>query len=208
MMKNLKLTLALLLSLLVSGLAAQQEQLMSKEEAEKKKEVLESMKESYILETLELNEAQRKEMETLMRAHKEEMKAMRTAMEAEKKALKEQYRALKEGEKIAEADAKKLVESAMAMKEKQMALERKYMEKYVDAISAQKVLEYRKAEKEFKKELLHMLKDDRKEHHMRERMKEMREHRMMRDNNRGRRTNMREGRDGDFPGEGGGIGND
>jgi len=207
-MKNLKLIATLCLSLLIGSTYAQEDKVMSKEEAEKKKEVLESMKKSYILETLELDDTQQKEMEALMAAHKAEMKAMKESMEAEKKALKAQHKALIDGKDVSEADAAKMLESAMAMKEKQMALERKYMEKYVDAISAKKVLEYRKAEREFKKELLHMLKDDRKEHHMRERMHEMREHKLMREKEMGRRSEMREGRGGDFPGKEGGIGED
>ena len=194
------------MSLLIGSIYAQEGNLMSNEEAEKKKEVLESMKKSYILETLELNEAQKKEMETLMAAHEAEMKAMKASLEAEKKALKAQHKALQNGKEVSEVEAAKMLESAMAMKEQQMALERKYMEKYVDAISAKKVLEYRKAEREFKKELLQMLKDDRKEHHMRERMHEMREHKLMREKEMGRRSEMRKQSGGDFPGEEGGIG--
>jgi|GEM_PF-2320008 len=172
-MKKLK-TLSVL-CFLIAGL-----QSFGQEESESKREILESMKQEYIMESLELTEKQSADFEGLLKKHEEEKTALRKELEEKHKVFTEKKKNMKADEELSEADAKMFLEHKLSMQEKKIALERKYMDQYVAAIGAKKVIEYRKAEEEFKKELLHMLKDDQREHHMRMRMKQMREERMSR----------------------------
>ena len=53
-----------------------------------------------------------------------------------------------------------------------MVLEEEYTNKMIETFSAKKVLEYEKAEREFKRELLKMLKDDKPQHEMRNELRQ------------------------------------
>lgn len=122
-------------------------------------EAIEKMKREFIQEKLELSEEKAAAYIDLMKEYDEKKRAIRKANRPERRPHKEG--AEQEEKKYTEEEAKMILEKKLEAKEKMLALEKEYIAKSMETISAIKVLEYYKAEKEFKEKLLKMLKEKR-----------------------------------------------
>ncbi len=74
-----------------------------------------------------------------------------------------------------EEESKKLVEQAYALKQKELSLEKTYSERMMEIISAQQLMSLRRAEDDFKRELLQQLEQRRNNHLQRQEMRDRRE---------------------------------
>lgn len=122
-------------------------------------EAIEKMKREFIQEKLELSEEKAAAYIALMKEFDEKKRAIRRASRPERKSRREG--AEQEEKTYTEEEAKMILEKKLESKEKMLALEKEYIAKSIETISAVKVLEYYKAEKEFKEKLLRMLKEKR-----------------------------------------------
>jgi len=137
------------------------------DEAQERRELMESIKQDYIMERMELSEEESKKMTELSNDFREKMKEQRIADQKEMKELRAKMRSKKESEEeLTEEEARMALTKKLQMEEKRIRLEKDYTEAMIDAISAKKTVEYKKLEKEFKRELLEMLKDEEKSHQM------------------------------------------
>lgn len=150
-MKTIK-TLSLLVLIAFSITMSAQE--TKKEERKERSRIIEEMKRDFIKERLNLSEEKTVAYIALMEEYDAKKKEIRKAVHVKKEA--------KTKEKVlTEEEANILLAKKIETKEKMLSLEREHIAKSIEMISAVKVIEYYKAEKEFKKELLKMLEDKR-----------------------------------------------
>lgn len=136
---------------------------------EKRRETMESIKEEYIIERMELSTEDAKKVKEIRKEYQLKMQAQRAKHDKEAAKYRSQMKEKRESEEeLTEEEAKMALTHRLQREEEKNRLEREYTEQMIAAISAKKTLEYKKLEREFKKELLEMLKDDEKNHHMRE----------------------------------------
>lgn len=135
--------------------------------SEEKREKMEKLKLAYLIVELDLNEEKSAEFEDLYLAYQEERKNLR-------KEARETHQKMKDANKedtdyiakMSEKEAMQSLQNRLKIEENKLAVEKKYMDKMVASIGAKKVLQLKKAEHEFKRELLHMYKDEKHRHHM------------------------------------------
>tara|TARA_B100001109_G_C18861715_1_gene474364 strand:+ start:3679 stop:4197 length:519 start_codon:yes stop_codon:yes gene_type:complete len=154
----------LLLLLLVSfGLSAMAQRL-----SDEKREKMEKLKVAYLLVELELDEQKSAAFKSLYDEYQEKKKELWKRSHDAHKQMKEAEHDEEESEleNLSETEAQKALDERIELEEQKLALEKEYLEKMVALMGAKKVLQMKKAEHSFKRELLHMYKDDKKRHHM------------------------------------------
>lgn len=118
-----------------------------------KGERIESLRIAYISEKLQLTPDEAKSFWPVY-----------TKMEAEMKDLRKKYKMSEEestAEEISEQEAEKKLNEFIGFKEAQLALAKKYQAEFRKVISAKKVLLLYRAEEDFKKELLRIIRERR-----------------------------------------------
>ena len=147
-------------------------QAISQERSAEKRAQIEELRQKYINERLELNEEAQKEFDQVQEEFKAKMEALRASQEEVARRLKQEMRGTpKEDIEISEEDARKILMERLAKAESKAQLDRAYTEAMMKAISARKTLEYKRLEREFKRELIQMVKDDRQRHRMNEELR-------------------------------------
>ena len=189
MMKLNKIALLLLCAFMSTGIFAQGER--TKEEKEKIEAELSQLKQDYIQLKLDLTEQKLTEFKTLYDKYEAEKRALKKQMKQEKRNLDHRKRMrAEEIENLKEEEALKILKSKLENEKKLLQLEEKYINQFTNTISAKQVLQYKQAEKDFRRELLKMAMEERKESmearrkvdaKMRARMREMREMKRMKE---------------------------
>ena len=120
------------------------------------------------MKRMDLSAEEAQKMEAIQKEFQEQMKEQRREEELLIKKLKMRRKEKYQNEaEFTEEEAKEALTKRLEMEEVRIKMEREYTERIISAISAKKTLEYKKYEREFKKELLEMLRDEEKHHHMR-----------------------------------------
>jgi predicted phage-related endonuclease len=110
---------------------------------------IESARIQLITERLELTPEQAEKFWPLYREYTERRQNLRKEfLDARQEIKKEQ---------MSEEESKKLIEKGLALKEKQLTLDRDYADKFNRVITAQQLLQLRKAEDDFRRLLLERL---------------------------------------------------
>jgi hypothetical protein len=167
-MKKLVLSLGIVF-LAISGSIAQ-------EMKEDKRQMMEKLKQTYIQEELQLEEEQMKEFNKIYSEFQQEKELLKEEMHEVRKRHHEMKLDEERLKEMSEEEALKVLQSKLEREAKLLEIERKYLDQMVESISAVKVLEYKHAEREFKRELLHMLKDEKHQHHMERELMEKKRH--------------------------------
>jgi hypothetical protein len=145
----------------------------AQEEENNKEDLLNELKMEYIEEAIGLSSEEQLAFEKVYEDYELKRKELRLEQRKEIRAVKKSNSAESEAE-ISEEDAKKILMMKFENQREMMALEEEYTNKMIETFSAKKVLEYEKAEREFKRELLKMLKDDKPQHEMRNELRQKR----------------------------------
>jgi len=182
--------LTMLLALFTIGLNLMSQE-RTKEKANSENEIrLNEMKALYIQAKLDLSESKLEAFTKLYNQYemdkdklKKDARKERRAMNTKRRMTSEEIDALKEEE------AMKLLHAKLKQQEALLRLEKSYLEQFTSSISAKQVLQYQQAEKDFKRDLLKMVMEERKNSEdynkrlnekMKGHMKEMREMRRIR----------------------------
>jgi len=80
--------------------------------------------------------------------------------EGEMEKIRRKYKPLKRPEEMTDAEAERLIVSRFEMEQELLALKREYFQKFKNAISARKIVQFTLAEKEFRKELLRKMREN------------------------------------------------
>ncbi|MEQ8908773.1 MAG: hypothetical protein RIC95_06250 [Vicingaceae bacterium] len=149
--------------------------------SEEKREKMEKLKLAYILVELELDEKKAADFQSIYEEYQAERTSLKSEAHEEHKKMRESNQEDADHlENMSEVEALKKLESRIKMEEKKLAMEKKYLDKMVASIGAKKVLQFKKAEHDFRRELLHMYKDDKHRHHMEKELIERRKAEHMR----------------------------
>ncbi len=143
---------------------------------------LNQLKQEYIQTKLELSENEINAFAKLYEQYETERKALRQKTKADRRSLQEKkHLRYEEIAELSEEEAMELLEGRLKRQEEMLKLERKYIEQFTKTISAKQVLQYKQAEREFRKELLRAAMEERREgaqnvnERMKRRMKRMKE---------------------------------
>ena len=159
-------------SLAIVGLIMISFQLNAQEQSEDKRAKIEALRHEYINERLELSEEQEAEMKKIQEEYQAKMKAMRQEHEQVSREMKaEMQERRKEEKELTEEEAREMLMNRLEREESKIKMEKEYTEAMIKAISAKKTVDYKRLEREFKRELLQMLRDDKERHRMREELR-------------------------------------
>ena len=140
-----------------------------------KEDLLNELKMEYIENAIGLSAEEQVEFEKVYEEYELKRKELRLSHRKAMKEIKKNNSASAEAEaEVSEEEAKKILMMKFENQREIMALEEEYTNKMIETFSAKKVLEYEKAEREFKRELLKMLKDDKPQHEMRNELRHKR----------------------------------
>lgn len=166
-MKTIKrMFLAIIMIHISIGLAAQAD------DTEERREAMEKIKQEYIMERMELNDAQKEKLMAIQAEYHLKTLALRKEHSSGARKMKMEMKEKMETEgELSEEESRIALTKRLESEEQRIQLEKKYTNDMIAAISAKKTLEYKKLEREFKRDLLEMLKDDKVKHHMKRELK-------------------------------------
>lgn len=148
---------------------------ISQEQLGEKRAQIEELRQNYINERLGLTAAEQKAFEELRKEYKEKIKALRANYEgAARNMRKEMVERPKEDRELSEEQAREILMARIEREEAKTKLDKEYTEALIKAISAKKTIDYKRLEREFKRELIHMVKDDRERHRMNQELRQKR----------------------------------
>jgi hypothetical protein len=142
---------------------------------EEKREKIEKLKRAYILMELELDEKQEVDFTKIYQDYEAERKALRSEAFVRRKKMHSDFKDEEQLAEMSEEEALKALENRLEMEKRKLKMEEEFLNKMVESIGAKKVLAFKHAEMDFKKELLHLYKDDRRNHELREELMRKRE---------------------------------
>ena len=184
-----KSALFLLCAIIGPSLFAQEEK--SRENREKMEAELSELKQEFIQLKLDLTEEKLSKFTTLYDQYEEEKKTLKKQMRQERRSQEKQRRMeADEIEKLREEEALRLLKGKLENERKLLELEEEYIDQFTNVISAKQVLQYKQAEKDFRRELLKVAMEERRESmearkrvdtKLRARMREMREMQRMKE---------------------------
>lgn len=143
----------------------------SQEQMREKRAQFEELRHTYINERLQLNAEEQKAFAQLQKERREKMRALRMNGAESTSEKRKEMKQAREDREISEEEAKRMLMARIDKEEARTKLNREYTEAMIDAISAKKTLEYKRLEREFKRELIHMVKDDRQRHRINEELR-------------------------------------
>lgn len=122
-----------------------------------KREKIDSMRVAFFNEKMELTQEEAKKFWPIYNEHQEKKDALR-------KELRKAFKKQEDGSEMSDEELEKLMQLRFETDQKIVALDREYHEKYKSAIGIKKTAKLYKAEVQFKKELLKMMRERRGEH--------------------------------------------
>ena len=158
--------------LLISALSLNAQRL-----GDEKREKIEKLKQAYILMELELDDEEEINFTKIYQNYQDERKLLRTEAFVRRKKMDSDLENKERLAELSEEEALKMLKKELAMEERKLEMEKDYLNKMVESIGAKKVMAFKMAEMDFKRELLHLYKDDRRNHELREEL--MRKRRKM-----------------------------
>ena len=157
-MKNIKHLLVVICILSISGLYAQrpegdgQRQGMTKEQ----KEEIESMKIAFLTKRLELTPDEAKKFWPVYNQASDEIEKMREARMKQHREMREKK------DELTDKDYEKIVDNEITFRQQELDILKKYSNQYKQLLPMKKVAALYKAEEDFKRELLHRMRDKQK----------------------------------------------
>jgi len=147
-------------------------QINAQEQLNEKRAQIEALRQEYIAERLALNEKEQAAFDEVQAEFKTKMKELRNSHEESARQMKKEMHDRRGAEsELSEAEAREILMNRLDREEAEIKLEKEYTEAMIEAISAKKTVDYKRLEREFKRELIHMLKDDKSKHRMREELR-------------------------------------
>ncbi len=121
--------------------------------ADEKRQRIESARVAFITSELGLTTDESSKFWALANEKRNEEKALRESM-------KDKTKGVRKGslDEFSDAQLKAAMKARLDMKAKHLDIEKKYMDKFIDAVGAKKTAKYYRAEEKFKKELLQRMK--------------------------------------------------
>lgn len=149
-----KLFLVSTMMLVVSGVVGQTKDTTN---FAKKKALIEAQKSAYITQKLDLTTAEAQSFWPVYNEYEAKKEVIL-------KANRESRKNIKNIETMTDKEAQALIDAQLSTDEKLVALKKEYYEKFVNVLPVKKVVKLEIADKEFKKVLLKMVKDNQKIH--------------------------------------------
>jgi len=139
--------------------------------AEKRAQI-EELRAKYIQERLELTEEEQTAFDEVQADYRKKMSALRSGQEESAREMRAERRERqKEEYGLTEAQAKDMLMKKLDREEAKTQMDKSYTLAMIEAIGARKTVDYKRLEREFKRELIHMVKDRRENHQMKDELK-------------------------------------
>jgi hypothetical protein len=141
---------------------------------ERKRELIEKLKKEYLLEQLELEEGQQGKFEDLYDDYTESKIALRQERIENRQEIRTKL-GEGSGDEMTEGEASDILQAQINRQMDMLDKEREFQQNMIAQMGAVKTLKFYQAEKNFRKELLRMIKDKEEYHDLRKELLEERE---------------------------------
>jgi hypothetical protein len=160
------------IALLCIGICLISLEAKSQDQSTEKRAQIEELRQTYIAERLQLSTTEQAAFDKLQKEYLQKLRNLRTEQAGSDRNMREEIvNEPKEDREVSEEKAKEILMARIEREEAKTKLDKEYTEAMIQAISAKKTLEYKRLEREFRRELIHMVKDDRQRHRMNEELR-------------------------------------